>query len=1061
MQRPRAQLKVVLLSGAAIAALAAAGTEALAQQIPAPKPLVIDAAPPAPSPVVIDGSKIYSSAVIGQNNPSQAVNVTGDTLVLGTMTIGQNAASTSNQVTAVSGILITNSLYVGDKGSYNTLDIGADPAAGVSNAMDLTIGKSQGSTGNQLLIESSNIANLAPTIYVGAGGYGNSMTVSNGGYISSFQAFVGQAVGADGNTATITGQDSLWLMDANNGVFVLGDAGNNNLVQVTDGGRLSIIEALPPIVPTESGRLYIGGRNGGSGNELYVANGGVVEHTGTAYVGFAGSNNLLMLDARGTLSSTSGLLGYNASASGNVADIEYDAVWNIDAEDGSLVVGLAGSNNLVNVNGGVITMAYQNQTPSQVTPDIFIGALGGNGNTLAIGYSGQVSHPDAIYVGENGSGNQLSIFFDGDLTTGGAAYIGGGPDYSAAYYGAPAREAADNNIATVDGTGSSWTIGGELYVGAGLGPSSLGNQLIVGHGATVSAGGDAYLGFDASSGDNLLSVSGIDDTGAHTSFSTPGTIRVGVSTDNDVEAAPSFGNILEAGTATGEYYGTVSAARILIGNGNSLALGGGGIVNTAEIQFGSMSNYLVHIDSTAPGALNVSGNAAQNGTVAMSFGAEFDHRAVILSTATSTGAFTLDTSNLTPGMAATLEDVATATGRETAITFVSSFAQNPNLTANELAVATSIDDAFNSGSSISGELATAPPQMAAAPAPAMALMALPEDQPLDRDALREKLRQRLSGLTGEVGASGGTEAVMQASRSFLSLLVEHGEDGAAGHDNVLWASMFGSSATLPGDDDVGSHDTDVSVAGMAAGWQRALSGDRLIGLAMAGGATGWSLDGTQGTGDSNFLQLGAYGVQEAGNFYLTGAAGLAIHDMSTDRSVTILRTHDYDADYSSTDAALRAEAGYRLGMMEGASVIPYAALEGHYIFTGSYDEDTVSGRNGFALSYDANTTTALRSELGLGFEIASAGDTPRLAFTGRAAWAHDWNEGDSTDVSFQAIDNASFTVMGAEAPDDVALVNATLSAWVTESLEVSGSATGEFGNGYESLSGALSLNMPF
>lgn len=1056
MQRQRSGLKVVLLSGAALAALAAAGTEALAQQ---PKPLVIDAAVPPATPVVIDPRYVYTAITAGQNNPNQAAEVTGDTLVLGTMTIGQNAASSGNQVTAVSGMLLTNTLTVGDKGSYNTLDIGADPAAGVSNAMDLNIGKSQGSTGNQLLIESSNIANLSSNIYVGSVGYGNSMTVSNGGYIASFQTIVGRAVGADGNTATITGQDSLWLMDANNGVFVVGDAGDNNLTQVTDGGRLSIIEALPQIVPTGNGKLYVGGWGGGSGNELYIANGGIVEHTGTAYVGFNGSNNLLMLDTRGTLSSTSAILGYDAASSGNAADIEYDAIWNIDAEYGSLVAGLSGSNNLVNVNGGVITMAYQNQTPSQETPDIFIGALGGNGNTLAIGYSGQVSHPDAIYVGENGSGNQLSIFFDGSLTTGGSAYIGGGPDYSAAYYGGP-RVAADNNIATVDGTGSSWTIGGELYVGAGLGPSSLGNQVIVGHGATVSTGGDVYLGFDASSGDNLLSVSGIDDTGAHTLFTTPGTIRVGVAADNDVEAAPSFGNILEAGTATGEYYGTISVARILVGNGNSLALGGGGTVNTGEIQFGSLSNYLVHIDSTAPGALNVSGTAAENGTVVMSFGTEFNNRYVILSTAGLTGAFALDTSNLAPGMAAALEDVATATGQETAITFVSSFAQNPNLSANDLAVATSIDTAFNSGSSIPGELATVPAQQ---PAPAMAMAAAPAPMalPVDRDDLRRAVRERLSGLTGEVGASGGTTAVMQASRSFLSLLVEHGEAGTPARDNTLWASMFGTSETLAGDDDVGSHDTDVSVAGMAAGWQRALSGDRLIGLAMAGGVTGWSLDGAQGTGNSNFLQLGAYGVQEAGNFYLTGAAGLAIHDMSTDRNVTILRAHDYEADYSSTDAALRAEAGYRLGMMEGASVIPYAALEGHYIFTGSYDEDTVSGRNGFALSYDANTTTALRSELGLGFEIASAGETPRLAFTGRAAWAHDWSEGDGTDVSFQAIDNASFTVTGAEAPDDVALVNATLSAWVTESLEVSGSATGEFGNGYESLSGALSLNMPF
>ena len=1059
----RMTLRGLLLSGAALAALAAAGTAALAQQVPAPKPLVIDAAVPPASPVVIDGSKIYSSAVIGQNNPSQVAEVTGDTLVLGTMTIGQNATSTSNQVTAASGALLTTSLYVGDKGSYNTLDIGADPSAGITNAMDLTIGKSAGSTGNQLLIESGNILNYSSNIYVGGAGNGNGMTVSKGGYISSLLTVVGQYAGADGNTASITGAGSLWLTDASNGVFVIGDYGNNNRVQVTDGGRLSIIEALPPIVPTELGKLYIGGRNGGSGNQLYVANGGIVEHTGTAYIGYRGSNNLLTLDAGGTLSSTSAILGYDAAASGNVADIEFDGVWNIDAEYGTLVVGLSGSNNLVNVNEGVIDMAYQNASPSQVTPDIFIGALGGSGNSLSIGYSGRVTHPDAIYVGENGSGNQLNIFFDGDLATGGAAYIGGGPDYSAAFYGGP-RQAADNNIATVDGAGSFWTIGGELYIGAGLVPSSLGNQLIAGHGATVSAAGDVYLGFDAASGNNLLSVSGVDDTGAPTRFSTPGTIRVGVAIDDNVETAPSFGNMLEAGTATGEYYGQVSAARILIGSGNSFALGGGGLVETGDIAFGSSSNYLVHIDSTARGALNVSGNAAQNGTVAMSFGATFDNRYVILSTAASTGAFALDTGNLAPGLAATLEDVATATGRETAITFVSSFAQNPNLSANDLAVATSIDQAFNSGSSIPGELATVPTQQ---PAPAMAMSAAPAPMalPEDRDALRKAVRERLSGLTGEVGASGGTEAVMQASRSFLSLLVEHGEGAAApganGRDSVLWASMFGTSSTLPGDDDVGSHDTDVSVAGLAAGWQRALSGGRRIGLAMAGGVTGWSLDGTQGAGDSNFLQLGAYGVQEAGNFYVTGAAGLAIHDMSTNRSVTILRTHDYDADYSSTDAALRAEAGYRLGMMEGTSVIPYAALEGHYISTGGYDEDTVSGRNGFALSYDANTTTDVRSELGLGFEITGAGEMPRFAFTGRAAWAHDWNDGDGTDVSFQAIENASFTVRGAEAPDDVALVNATLSAWVTDNLEVSGSATGEFGAGYESLSGALSLNMPF
>lgn len=1074
MRRSSCGLKAVLLSGVAAILFDAAASGALADPFPG-TPLVIDDQPPPASPVVIDGSTIYSSVVIGQNNPDQEVNVTGNTLILSGLTIGENATSSGNQVTAVSGLIISTSIanpvIVGGAASNNVLTIGPGEGAGLLASSDLIIGRDAGATGNQLVVQNDDIVNgiimnNAFTLYVGSGGSLNSMTVEDGGTLFSVVGVLGQQSGADGNVATVTGAGSLWQLDASLGGLIIGDDGNDNIVQVTEGGTLELLTTVSPETPDSAPDIVLG-RDGGLGNQLYIADGGTVTHPGAIYIGENGSYNLLLIDEGGTLNDTYGILGYETTATANTAEIDYGGTWNINAEDGWLIAGLGGSDNLVNVNGGTINLSNpEGSQDTQHTPDIIIGGLGGSGNGLSIGYSGQVSHPDDIYVGENGTNNQLDVYFDADLATGGSAYIGGGPSFSAAVYDG-VRSAADNNSATIDGTGTTWTIGGDLFIGAGFAPSSTGNQLTVSHGATVSVGGDVFLGFDAESDDNILSVSGRDNDGSPTAFTALGTIGVGVGAENDLESGDYTGNTLEVGGTTDEYFGTVTAANILIGSGNALLLGAGGVINTDTIQFGQMADYIVEIDSTAPAALNVSGTATQGGTVAMGFGTEFDNYYVILSSAEATGTFTLDTSNLAPGLTAELTSTETATGQDTAIAFVANFEGNPNLTGNELEVAISLDTAFNSGSSIPGELATIQPQdeaQASAGAPAT-LAAAPAAAPLP-GPLQDVAKQRLSALTGEVGAGGGTEAVMQASRSFLSLVMENGGQMGdvpppAGQDMEVWSSLFGASASLPGDGNAGSHETDVSVAGIAAGWQRALAGDRLVGLAIAGGATGWSLQGTSGEGDSSFLQLGAYGEQRAGNVRLAAAAGLAMHQMSTDRTVAIRRSHHYEADYASTDASLRLEAGYEAGLSAAAKLVPYAAFEAHHIVTGAHDEDTASGGGAFALSYDTETANLLRSEVGLGFALASPGEKPRVTFTGRAAWAHDWGGEDATVASFQAIDGASFAVVGAQAPDNVALLNATVSAWATDEIELTASATGEFGTGYDNLSGAVGLNLPF
>ena len=525
-----------LLSGVATAALSAI---AGAAPPPQPAPLVVDATPPSATPVILNGSKIYNGITIGQNNPGQVVDVTGDTLNLGGLNIGQNATSGSNTLEIVGGFLsngIVSPVIVGDAGSRNSLLVNAGSATGIFVSGNLVVGNAAGSTANQVVIESGNLGNYASQIFVGEYGASNTMSIANGGYIFSIAGILGDQAGADGNSVSVSGSGSTLALAPGNSALVIGGSGNDNIVQVTGGGTISFLDATSTPEPTQT-QLIIGSQ--GNGNQLYLSTGGSVASTGYLTVGDNGSSNLLTIDTQGTLSSTYSVLGKGASSSGNVADIEFDGLWKIDSAAGWLIVGQEGSNNLVYVNGGVIAMSDLSTPPASATPDIIVGALGGSGNNLSIGYSGSVSHPGDIYVGENGSGNQLNLYFNGMLASGGAAYIGGGPDFSAATFGGT-RQAADNNSAVIDGTDTFWTIGGGLYVGAGFAPSSTGNSLFVQHGAVVSAGGDVFLGYDANSNNNLISVTGLDgsDVPVPTSFSTPGAVRVGVTGDDAETPCP-------------------------------------------------------------------------------------------------------------------------------------------------------------------------------------------------------------------------------------------------------------------------------------------------------------------------------------------------------------------------------------------------------------------------------------------------------------------------------------------------------------------------------------------
>jgi uncharacterized protein with beta-barrel porin domain len=76
-----------------------------------------------------------------------------------------------------------------------------------------------------------------------------------------------------------------------------------------------------------------------------------------------------------------------------------------------------------------------------------------------------------------------------------------------------------------------------------------------------------------------------------------------------------------------------------------------------------------------------------------------------------------------------------------------------------------------------------------------------------------------------------------------------------------WGGAYGGGNRTSGDPAVvGSHDLSATTAGFAGGLDYRLSPNSVVGLALAGGGTGWSLAQGLGSGKSDAFQAGVYGL---------------------------------------------------------------------------------------------------------------------------------------------------------------------------------------------------------
>jgi uncharacterized protein with beta-barrel porin domain len=374
--------------------------------------------------------------------------------------------------------------------------------------------------------------------------------------------------------------------------------------------------------------------------------------------------------------------------------------------------------------------------------------------------------------------------------------------------------------------------------------------------------------------------------------------------------------------------------------------------------------------------------------------------------------------------------------------------------------------------------------LAGLPAGFVALYALPQNS----------LVTGLLQVDGEAGATGGANSAFQMTSEFLSLLnsgnsTQQGSSGpfasaSLGYANVspsmtvsapaqvamaralgpahdarknwsVWGAGFGGSSQTSGNAQLGTSDTQIRTYGMAAGADYRGWSDAVVGFALAGGGTNWSLAGNLGGGKSDAFLAGVHGKREFGNAYISGAASYGNFQMRTDRIVTIAGVDELAANFNASDFGARVEGGKSFAVSPFV-VTPYAATQAMAVLMPSYGEAAVSGSNQFAMSYAARTASWIRSELGARFDWRSNNATG-AGFFSRIAWAHDWHRDASVTAGFTSLPGSSLTVYGATPPCDTALLTVGGQFNASRHVVLAAKLDGEFGNGYNSYAGTGSL----
>jgi outer membrane autotransporter protein len=939
---------------------------------------------------------------------------------------------------------ISNSSVVNDNGVFDI----SQTTAGTS-IHDLT-GTGMVSLGAQTLTLTNATGTFSGVLADGgiAGGTGGGLTIAGGTEtLTGTNTFTG--------ATTINSGATLQLGNGGTTGSVAGNIVDNGLVRFNYSGPVTVgntfsgsgnveIAAGTPVV---TGLSFVGGTvtidpgatmqwGAGAGAAFLIGGGNAVVDNGSLVLNFGGGNSLtgpIPISGTGSLTVQSGLL-INSGVS------TYTGATTINS---GASIQLTGSGSISNSSGVSNAGSFD---ISGTTAGTSIKSITGSGTVSLGARTLTLTNASGIFSGVMANGG----IFGG---TGGGLTIAGGTE-------------------TLTGT-NTFTGATTINPGATL---QLGNGGTTGSiaGNVIDNGTFAINHTDAVTFANVISGTGAfqqNGTGTTTlsginTYTGATMVNAGTLSVNGSIATSSLLTVHSGGTVggTGTLPSTVITSGGTLAPGNSI----GTITVNGNLTFNTGSTYSVEVSPSAADRTNVTGTASLAGIVNAAFapGSYITHNYTILSATGGLGGTTFSTLstsslvNFSVGLSYTSTDVL--------LNLTAALGAGTGLPGNQQSVANGINNSFNGGG-------TLPPNFSS-------LFGLSGNA----------LSTALSQVSGEA-ATDAQQVAFQLMNEFLGLMLDPYADGRAGMGGTAagfaaeqragfpvevanayaavlkapaskapsfeqrwsaWASGFGGYNTTTGDAGAGTHDFTARTYGGAAGVDYRVNPGTLIGFALAGAGTNWSLAQGLGGGRSDAFQAGLYGKTHFGAAYVAGALAFANHWMSTDRFA--FGSDHLTADFNAYSVGGRIEAGYRYGFPVLA-VTPYAALQAQTFHTPSYSETDLTA-GGFGLAYNSANATDTRTELGARFaKAAVVSNDALLILRARLAWAHDWISNPSLTAAFQALPGSSFIVNGAALPENSALVSAGAELRLANGVSLLAKFDGDFGSGSHTYAGTGTL----
>ncbi len=1014
-----------------------------------------------------------------------------NTSTAGTATIANIGNLEFNNTSTAAGATITNDA------SVNFLDGSSAGSAGITNNATGVIAFSNTSTAGTSTIGNSGSVQFSNTSSAGSATFTNDL---NGALTFSGTATAGSAtIGNDGTVTFLDsssgGTSAAHLNNNFGGTWNFNDTSTAGAAIIVNDGFLSFNNTARAGTSNLTNTVFVDFNDGASADHATITNiaGGQITFNNTSTADHATITNTLAVlvfvdDSRAGNATINNFGPGGTFFSGN-SSAESAQITNKDATFFSAATIFSGSATasgatIVNDLGGTTAFTDQSRAGTAVITNKATDGVSVGGTLMfgTFGLTDTASADHAIIVNEAGAfglgsggvtlfqaastasaarittnDGAIVAFFD-SASGGTARFItnaGGSFDISqlttagttaGSIEGAGTYYLGDKQL-TVGGNNLSTTVSGIISDGTCgcFGPGGIGGSLVkVGTGSLTLSGINTYTGATTVNAGSLI-VDGSTALSSLTTVNAGGTLAGSGIVGNTAIT----GGILAPGSA-GSAFGPLTV------QGN--------------LSFTAASTYMIQVSPANAGRTNVSGVATFGGaTVNAVFvpGSYVDRQYTIVNaTGGVSGAFNSTVvSNL-----ANIQSTLTYDGNNAYLNIALSFVPPPGVTlnVNQQNVANSLTGYFNRTGSIPAAFAALNAAGLTVASGELGTGIIQSAIKADDLFLNLLLDPSVAGRAGGFATGGGAspfadeEALAYAAKRRATPSERDAYAMAKKAPSLLaaqpanrwsvWGAAYGGSATTSGNATVGSQDTTARVYGLVAGADYKVSPNTLLGFALGGGGTNYSLANAMGRGSSDLFQAGAFARHNFGPAYVSAALAYGWHDVTTNRTVALAGIDQLQGRFRAETFSARFEGGYRFAT-PFVGITPYAAAQAISFNLPGYAEQSLVGNGQFALNYTSQTTTATRTELGLRGDKSIAMRDAVLTLRGRAAWAHDYNPDRAVSAVFQALPGASFVVNGARGNPDAALVSAGAEIKWLSGFSLMGTFEGEFSGNVTSYAG--------